>query len=191
MALIVGLGNPGVEYKGTRHNVGFDLIDKLSEKMAITLQQGNGLFFFGEGHFKSKKVTLLKPTTFMNRSGKAVSKALAQTGGLISDCIVCHDDIHLDAGIIRLRPGGSSGGHNGITDIIETLGTKKFPRLRIGIGNDFPRGRQSDYVLSPFIDSQQKLIDEALEVASDAILLFLRGGIDLAMNNFNSMKSHQ
>ncbi|TVR18674.1 MAG: aminoacyl-tRNA hydrolase [Balneolaceae bacterium] len=185
MALIVGLGNPGVEYKGTRHNVGFDLIDKLSDKLAITLEQGNGLFFIGEGHFKSKKVTLLKPTTYMNRSGKAVSKALAQTGDPISDCMVCHDDIHLDAGKIRLRPGGSSGGHNGITDIIDSLQAKNFPRLRIGIGNDFSRGRQSDYVLSPFTDSQQIVIDEALEVASDAILLFLRGGIDLAMNKFN------
>ena len=185
MALIVGLGNPGVEFKGTRHNVGFDLIDKLSEKLTITLEQGNGLFFIGEGRYKSNKVTLLKPTTYMNRSGKAVSKALAQTGNSISDCIICHDDINLDAGKIRLRPGGSSGGHNGITDIIESLQTTEFPRLRIGIGNDFARGRQSDYVLSAFTNSQQILIDEALEVASDAILLFLRGGIDLAMNKFN------
>lgn len=121
----------------------------------------------------------------MNRSGKAVSKALAQTGDSISDCMICHDDIHLDAGRIRLRPGGSAGGHNGITDIIQSLQTKEFPRLRIGVGNDFDRGRQSDYVLSPFTNQQRKLVDDALEVASDAILLFLRGGINLAMNKFN------
>lgn len=185
MALIVGLGNPGVEYYGTRHNVGFELIDKLSEKLTITLKPGNGLFFLGEGNFKSKKVSLLKPTTFMNKSGVAVSKALAQTGCPISDCIICYDDIHLEAGKIRIKPGGSAGGHNGLGDIIEKLKTRDIARLRIGIGSDFPRGRQSDYVLSPFTDSQQKLVDESLEVASDAILAFIRGGIDLAMNHFN------
>lgn len=185
MALIVGLGNPGVEYNGTRHNVGFELIDKLSEKLTITLQPGNGLFFLGEGNFKSKRVTLLKPTTYMNKSGVAVSKALAQTGCLISDCMICYDDIHLEVGKIRIKPGGSAGGHNGLGDIIENIKTRDIARLRIGIGSDFPRGRQSDYVLSPFTSSQRKLVDESLEVASDAILAFLRGGIDLAMNHFN------
>ncbi|MDZ7718402.1 MAG: aminoacyl-tRNA hydrolase [Balneolaceae bacterium] len=185
MALIVGLGNPGQEYKGTRHNVGFELIDKLSEKLTITLKQGNGLFFLGEGQFKGQKVTLLKPTTYMNHSGKAVSKAIAVTGYSPADCMVCYDDIHLEAGRIKLKPSGSAGGHNGMKDIIERLQSRDFPRLRIGIGNDFNRGRQSDYVLSPFSSSQRKLIDESLEVASDAILMFLRGGIEQAMNEYN------
>lgn len=185
MALIVGLGNPGVEYKGTRHNVGFELIDNLSEKLTITLKQGNGLFFFGEGQFKGKTVTLLKPTTFMNNSGKAVSKALAVTGNSPMDCMVCYDDIHLDVGRIKLKPSGSAGGHNGVADIIHRLQTKEFPRLRIGIGNDFERGRQSEYVLSPFSSTQRKQMDETLEIASDAILTFLRGGIEAAMNQFN------
>lgn len=185
MALIVGLGNPGQEYKGTRHNVGFELIDNLSEKLAITLKPGNGLFFLGEGQFKGQKVTLLKPTTYMNRSGKAVSKALAVTGESPADCMVCYDDIHLEAGRIKLKPSGSAGGHNGIIDIIERLQTRDFPRLRIGIGNDFKRGRQSEYVLSAFSSSQRKLINETLEVASDAILTFLRGGIERAMNEYN------
>ncbi|MCC5906868.1 MAG: aminoacyl-tRNA hydrolase [Balneolaceae bacterium] len=185
MAMIAGLGNPGLEYNGTRHNVGFELIDKLSEKLTITLKKGNGLFFFGEGQFKGKKVTLLKPTTYMNRSGKAITKALAQTGDPLSECMICYDDINLEPGRIRIRPSGSAGGHNGISDIIEQLQTRDFPRLRIGIGNDFPRGRQFAYVLEPFTPSQRKLVDEALEVASDAILAFLRGGIDLAMNKFN------
>lgn len=185
MALIVGLGNPGQEYKGTRHNVGFELIDKLSEKLTITLNPGNGLFFLGEGQFKGRKVTLLKPTTYMNNSGKAVSKALALTGNSPADCMVCYDDIHLDTGRIKIKPAGSAGGHNGIEDIIDRLQTRDFPRLRIGIGNDFKRGRQSEYVLSPFSSSQRKLIDETLEVASDAILTFLRGGIEQAMNEYN------
>lgn len=185
MALIVGLGNPGVEYKGTRHNVGFEVIDKLSEKLTITLQPGNGLFFLGEGQFKGQKVTLLKPATYMNKSGKPVSKVLANTGNSPAECMVCYDDIHLETGRIKLKPSGSAGGHNGVLDIIERLQTKDFPRLRIGIGNEFKRGRQSEYVLSPFTPSQRKQIDETLEVASDAILTFLRDGIEAAMNHYN------
>ena len=185
MALIVGLGNPGQEYEGTRHNVGFELIDTLSEKLTITLKPGNGLFFMGEGQFKGQNVTLLKPTTYMNRSGKAVTKALALTGDTPANILVCYDDIHLEAGRIKLKPSGSAGGHNGMKDIIDRLQTRDFPRLRIGIGNDFKPGRQSDYVLSPFSSSQRKMMDETLEVASEAIFMFLRGDIERAMNEYN------
>lgn len=185
MALIVGLGNPGVEYKGTRHNIGFELIDSLSDKLSIPLKPGNGLFHIGTGRFKGQKVTLLKPDTFMNRSGKAVTKALAQTGEKPGDCMICYDDIHLDVGKIRIRPKGSAGGHNGLADIIEKVDTQQLPRLRIGIGNDFGKGRQAEYVLSPFTPEQRDKMNEVLEVASDAILTFLRGGVNLAMNKFN------
>lgn len=185
MALIVGLGNPGLEYKGTRHNVGFELIDILSKKLTITLEKGNGLFFMGTGQFKSRPVALLKPTTYMNRSGKAVSKALAVTGDSLTDCMICYDDIHLEPGRIRIRPSGSAGGHNGLGDIISQLQSKEIPRLRIGIGNDFARGRQADYVLEPFTSAQRKQVDESLEVASEAILTFIRGDIEKAMNQFN------
>lgn len=185
MALIVGLGNPGQEYEGTRHNVGFELVDNLSEKLTINLKSGNGLFFLGQGQFKGRKVTLLKPTTYMNHSGRAVSKALALTGDSPADCLVCYDDIHLETGRIKLKPSGSAGGHNGMKDIIDRLQTRDFPRLRIGVGNDFKPGKQSDYVLSPFTSSQGALINETLEVASDAILTFLRGGIERAMNEYN------
>lgn len=185
MALIVGLGNPGLEYEGTRHNVGFELVDILSKKLTITLEKGTGLFFMGKGQFKSRPVTLLKPTTYMNRSGKAVSKALSLSGDSVSECMVCYDDIHLEPGRIRIRPSGSAGGHNGLGDIINQLQTREVPRLRIGIGNDFARGRQADYVLEPFTAAQRKQIDEALEVASEAILTFIRGDIEKAMNHFN------
>lgn len=185
MALIVGLGNPGLEYEGTRHNVGFELIDILSNKLTIALEKGNGLFFMGKGQFKSRPVTLVKPSTYMNRSGKAVSKALSLTGDSFSDCMICYDDIHLEPGRLRIRPSGSAGGHNGLGDIINQLQTREIPRLRIGIGNDFPRGRQADYVLEPFTSAQRKQIDEALEVASEAILTFIRGDIEKAMNHFN------
>lgn len=185
MALIVGLGNPGPEYAGSRHNAGFEIIDKLSEKLTITLEPGNGLFFIGVGQFKSKNVTLIKPTTYMNLSGRAVSSALAKTKTPLTECLICYDDIHLPIGTIRLKPGGSAGGHNGISSIIQQLQTRNFPRLRFGVGNNFPRGRQSDYVLSPFNDEERTIVENSLEVASDAILTFLRGGIDLAMNQYN------
>lgn len=185
MALIVGLGNPGDEYRNTRHNVGFELIDLLSKKLSISLEPDNGLYQIGEGRFKGQPVSLLKPTAFMNRSGKSVKKALTRIGLSPSECMICYDDIHLDVGTIRLRPTGSAGGHNGIGDIIEQLQTPDFPRLRIGIGSDFGRGRQSDYVLSPFTSEQRGQIEDALQVASEAILTFLRGGMNLAMNNFN------
>jgi PTH1 family peptidyl-tRNA hydrolase len=185
MALIIGLGNPGLEYKGTRHNVGFELIDILSNKLTITLEKGSGLFFMGTGQFKSRPVTLLKPLTYMNRSGRAVSKALTVTGDSLSACMICYDDIHLEPGRIKIRPSGSAGGHNGLGDIIRQMQTNKIPRLRIGIGNNFARGRQADYVLEPFTAAQRKLIEESLEVASEAILTFIRGDIEQAMNKFN------
>lgn len=185
MALIVGLGNPGADYAGTRHNIGFELVDKLADDLSIQIKPGNGLFHIGSGSFKGQKVTLIKPVTFMNRSGKAVTKALAETGEPVENCLVCYDDINLDVGTIRLRPSGSAGGHNGIADIIEKLQTNQFPRLRIGVGSDFKKGRQADYVLSPFTEEQRIEVNRVLEVASDAILTFLRGGLDLAMNKFN------
>lgn len=183
--MIVGLGNPGTEYQGSRHNVGFELIDKLSDILTITLKPGNGLFFIGEGRFKGQKVILIKPTTYMNHSGRAVSSALAQSGISPEDCMICYDDINLDVGTIRMRPSGSAGGHNGISSIIDRLQSNNFPRLRIGIGNDFPKGRQADYVLSQFTNKERIQIDETIGVASEAILTFLRGGLDLAMNKFN------
>src|SRR5690554_3190978 len=130
MALIVGLGNPGPEYKGTRHNIGFELVDKLAEKLTITLTKSNGLFYMGQGHFKSSSVTLIKPVTYMNRSGKAVTKALALVKEQPEDCLICYDDINLEPGVLRIRPSGSAGGHNGVQDIIDRLGTRNFPRLR-------------------------------------------------------------
>lgn len=185
MALIVGLGNPGSEYNGTRHNVGFEVLDNLAEKLSISFDPDNGLYRKGEGRFKGQTVVLIKPTTYMNKSGKAITKSLAETGFDKSELFVCYDDINLEPGQIRLRPGGSAGGHNGISDIIDKLQTKDFARLRIGIGRDFPKGRQADYVLEPFSKIQREEIDKVIDLASDAILAFLRGGIDIAMNEYN------
>ncbi len=185
MSLIAGLGNPGAEYTGTRHNVGFDLADLIAGHLSLNFEPGKGAYEVAEGRFKSKKFALIKPTTYVNRSGTAVRKALANYGLEPKECLVCYDDLNLPAGTIRLREKGSAGGHNGIADIIDKLQSDHFPRLRIGIGNDFPKGRQSDFVLSPFTVSERKLIDDALERAYEAVLLFLRNGIHLAMNEYN------
>src|SRR6056297_3586885 len=126
MALIVGLGNPGLEYKGTRHNVGFELIDILSKKLTITLEKGNGLFFMGTGQFKSRSVALLKPTTYMNRSGKAVSKALAVTGDSLSGCMICYDDITWSPGESGSGLQAAQGGIMVLVILSASFNQKKF-----------------------------------------------------------------
>lgn len=185
MALIVGLGNIGATYDGTRHNVGFELADKLARELSVDFSTAGGPFLLAEGSFKGRPVHIVKPTTLMNRSGRAVSSALAITKQSLNDCIVCYDDINLPPGKIRLRPSGSAGGHNGIQDIIDRMQTRKFPRLRIGIGDDFRRGRQADYVLSPFTADQRELVNDALDQSLEALFTFMRAGIDQAMNDHN------
>lgn len=185
MPLIAGLGNPGRKYAGSRHNIGFELIDKLADSLSITLGPGKGPFYIGKGNFRGHAVMLMKPSTYMNNSGDAVQQALHWFKMEPGQCLVCYDDLNLDTGVLRLRPGGSAGGHNGIKDIIQKLGTDAFPRLRIGIGNDYRDGQQSAYVLSAFDSKQREIMDIALEKAADAVLTFTTDGIDTAMNNFN------
>lgn len=185
MPLIIGLGNPGNKYAGTRHNIGFEFIDKLAQKMSVRLGPGKGPFHVGKGRHAGYSVYLIKPTTYMNNSGDAVRQAVNWYKEDIGNCLVCYDDLDLDIGTIRLRPGGSAGGHNGIKDIIQKLGTNDFPRLRIGIGNEFPRGQQVQHVLSPFSEDEREVIEPTLDKAIDASFCFFREGIEEAMNKFN------
>lgn len=185
MSLIAGLGNPGEEYAGTRHNIGFELIDRLSAVLSITLRSGNGPYISGEGQFKGNPVQLIKPITFMNRSGTALKRAIDRFDITAEHCLICYDDINLEPGKIRFRPQGSAGGHKGLSDIIHKLQSDKIPRLRIGIGNNFARGQQSNYVLSPFTTEEQKIMDETLEYTVEAVLTFIREGVGQAMNKFN------
>lgn len=188
MSLIVGLGNPGEEYAGTRHNIGFELVDRVADTLSIRFKPGRGPFLMGEGRFKGESVWLIKPLTYMNRSGTAVKKALLRFQTPSDKCLICYDDINLDQGVIRLRRSGSAGGHNGLGDIIETLQTREIPRLRIGIGNKFARGHQSTYVLSPFTPEERPVMDEVLDRAVEAVLCFIREGIVPAMNRFNQTR---
>ncbi|MEX2601909.1 MAG: aminoacyl-tRNA hydrolase [Balneolaceae bacterium] len=185
MILVVGLGNPGPQYSATRHNIGFELIDSLSEAISVTGYTDRGIYLTATGRFRGTELTLVKPLTYMNRSGSAVKKALVYSNASPENCLICYDDINLPVGTIRLRPRGSAGGHNGIADIIGTLGTDHFPRLRIGIGNDFGRGRQSEYVLSPFTPDQQRIMDETLPTATEAVLTFIHEGVESSMNRYN------
>lgn len=182
--LIVGLGNPGAEYAGTRHNIGFMVIDALAEEAGVSLAHEKEALI-GWAKHRGHPYGLAKPLTYVNRSGQAVQKLVRANGMEPRDVLVLVDDINLDPGTIRLRAGGSAGGHNGTQDILDRLGTREVPRLRLGVGSDFPRGRMADYVLSPFAPDEQPLIDEALVRAQKAALCFVSEGIETAMNRFN------
>jgi PTH1 family peptidyl-tRNA hydrolase len=182
--LIAGLGNIGEEYEGTRHNVGFEVIDLLASRLKIKLNRKKFGADFGQTEFEGKKLILLKPLMFMNNSGQSLRDAAnfyKLTGGEI---LVITDDLALEPGMIRLRAGGSAGGHNGLIDVIEKLGTEKFSRLRIGIGS---RGQAAgrDYVLSKPAETEKGSIDAAVTEAAEAVLLWTKEGIESAMNRFN------
>lgn len=183
--LIVGLGNPGREYEGTRHNIGFEVADAVAERARISFEHERGDVLLGWGRLKSYTVGVAKPLTYMNRSGKAVLKLLGAHRLEPQEMLVVVDDINLDLGRIRMRASGSAGGHNGLQDIIDRLGHDDFPRLRVGVGGEFPRGGQVDYVLSSFHPDERPLIDDAVLRALDAAEAFVRDGLTTAMNRFN------
>ena len=186
--IVVGLGNPGDEYTNTRHNTGFKVINALAKTLGLEVKQRKFDARFGTGQFSDKKLILLKPWNFMNRSGQAVAIALGFYKLALSDLIVITDDLALEPGKIRLRAKGSAGGHNGLSDIIQKLGTTEFARCRVGIGsqNDEFRQSQVDYVLSEPTKSQKPLLDDGIIKAKEAVLCWIEYGIETAMNKFYS-----
>jgi PTH1 family peptidyl-tRNA hydrolase len=198
MKIVVGLGNPGSEYTGTRHNIGFDCVDAFAARSGwINSPDGfNRLAkdkFFSlamEGTIitssSSEKVLLLKPLTFMNLSGKSVQAAMSFYQLAPQDIVVVLDDLALPCGRLRLRGSGSSGGHNGLKDIERVLGTNEYPRLRIGIDPTPPRMRGQDYVLGRFTAEQRELVDIAIGRACGAIATWIEKGIEPAMTQFNA-----
>jgi len=187
--LLVGLGNPGDRYAGTRHNVGFEVIERLAERARITLKPDRARSIAGSGSFRARPFTVCMPQTYMNLSGESVLGWIRHLGIDPSDILVVVDDLALPAGTLRIRPSGSHGGHNGLEHISECLGTDLYARMRIGIGADFPRGRQADYVLAPFSAEQRPHIDELMPRAVEGCLAFVTEGVQVAMNRFNSSKS--
>ncbi len=185
MKLIVGLGNPGAEYAKTRHNAGFMALERLAKRHGVT---GVKTRFHGgvlDGHVAGHRCMLIQPMTFMNRSGLTVGEAVGFYKLELEDLLIVVDDVALPVGSIRLRATGGAGGHNGLSDIEQKLGTPDYPRLRIGID---PPGRaiQSDYVLGRFSPDQLDKLDPALDRACDAIEAWLNDGIDKAMTLFNA-----
>ena len=183
--VIVGLGNTGPEYAGTRHNAGFWCIDALAKKHGITLERRNRSAIVGEGEIEDHRVILVKPRTFVNRSGAAIKYLSARYAAPIDKLLIICDDINLPPGKLRLRRKGSAGGHNGIKSVIEAAGSQGFPRLRIGVGRPPEGTGQIEHVIGPMDSQDREVVDEAVERAAEAIECLLTEGIDEAMSRFN------
>ena len=183
--LIVGLGNPGREYKDNRHNVGFMLVDRLAVRLNGRLSRVQAKALVGSVNFQGYKIILAKPQTYMNLSGQSI-QGLARFYKLpFENMIVAHDDLDLSFGTIRIRPGGGPGGQKGVASTIERLGSKDFPRLRIGIGRPPGRMDPAAYVLQDFGRSDLVALSEILDRAADAVFTFITAGLNTAMNQFN------
>lgn len=189
LGLVVGLGNPGVQYEGTRHNCGFMVIDVLAKRWGISLQtekKFQGLY--GEGRGPQGKLRLLKPLTYMNLSGQSVRAALDWFKLDPGAILVIYDDMDIQLGRLRLRASGSAGGHNGIKSLIQHLGTQTFPRIRVGVGQ--PQGQRdvTGHVLGSFTAVEQKLLPDVLAAAAESIELIYRQDLQTAMNKYNSFQ---
>jgi PTH1 family peptidyl-tRNA hydrolase len=183
------LGNPGAEYAGTRHNAGFDAVDLFLAKYERSFRVRNARSGEArEGNFAGEKLIVLKPLTFMNLSGNAVSPVVRGESLKPSEVLVIYDDIDLPVGKMRLRKNGGSGGHNGMKSIIEALGTEQFPRLRIGIGTEGSK-RDPDYVLGRFTGAEREIYEALIRKAVEAVELMQRRGIEEAMTRFNSVNT--
>ena len=189
MFIIAGLGNPTSQYEGTRHNIGFDVMDALAEKYNISISEKKHKALCGKGVIEGEKVLLVKPQTYMNLSGESIAEILNYYKvDAEEDFLVVFDDISLAPGNIRIRKKGSAGGHNGIKNIIAMTGTQNFKRIKVGVGEK-PKGWDlADYVLGRFPDEDRKKVNDAIEDAIGAVTMILRGETDQAMNCYNAKK---
>ena len=185
MKLIVGLGNPGNKYNGTRHNVGFEVIAELARRHVIGLPKSKFHGELAETNIKNQKSLLLCPLTYMNASGQSVREAVDFYKLSFEDLLIICDDLNLKTGRLRLKPSGSAGGQNGLKDIIRVLGGQSFPRLRIGIDRPPPKWETANYVLGKFDEEEKIVIQRAIDKAADAVESWIDSGIQIAMNKFN------
>lgn len=185
MKLIVGLGNPGMQYAATRHNIGFEVLDSIAETYNISVIKNKYKALIGDGIIAGEKVILMKPQTYMNLSGEAVKACMDFHKISSEDLIVIYDDISLEIGQLRIRKSGSAGGHNGIKNIIAQIGTEEFPRIRFGVGEKPAGWDLANYVLGRFPEEEMKIVGPRIMDAVKATETMLKSGIDKAMNNYN------
>jgi PTH1 family peptidyl-tRNA hydrolase len=182
--LVAGLGNIGPEYADTRHNIGFQILDRLAEELDFSFESGR-LGDLGSFKIKGRSVTCLKPATYMNRSGKAVRYWLDKEKIPLENLLIVTDDLNLPFGTLRLKTKGSDGGHNGLKDIQQVLGTTKYSRFRFGIGAEYPRGKQVDFVLGTWDEGEKEAMGKRLERSVELIRSFVLSGPSRTMNTFN------
>lgn len=183
--LIVGLGNPGYEYENTRHNTGFMVLDKMAESVGVSFEDKR-YGYVAETSIKGRKVFLLKPTTYMNLSGNAVRYWLQKENIDQKRLLVVVDDLSIPLGDYRLKGNGSNGGHNGLGNIQQLIG-QQYARLRMGIGNEFQRGQQVDWVLGKYTDEDMRTLQPSIDEAVEIIRCFVLAGLDITMNQFNKL----
>ena len=186
MYLIVGLGNPEEEYSNTRHNMGFDVINKISKKYNIEVNKNKFNGLYGKGEIEGEKVVLIKPQTYMNLSGEAVKKFADFYKIEPEKIILIFDDIEVEKGMIRIRKQGSGGSHKGMQSVVSLLGTEKIPRVRVGIGKPERMNNMIEYVIYKINKEEQELLKPGIEKAEEAVEVIIKHGIDKAMNQFNN-----
>lgn len=185
MKLIVGLGNPGPKYRGTRHNIGFCVLDELADRLGVAFAREKYKGQVAEGVWRHERVLLLKPLTFMNLSGESVAQAARNNVNGPDDLLIVYDDVELPLARLRMRARGSAGTHNGMRSVIERVGRQDIPRLRIGVGRGGGGGGLAKHVLAKFRPEEKPLVDRAVARSADAVLEWVEHGIEAAMNRFN------
>ena len=185
MYLIVGLGNPEEDYRGTRHNMGFDTINKLADQYHIEITKKKFKGLYGTGTIENEKVILLKPQTFMNLSGESIRECVDFYKIEEKNLIIVYDDIDIQPGTIKIRKTGGPGTHNGMKSVIQSLNTKDFPRIRVGIGMPEHKADLINYVIGYVPEEERKILDKATTLAKDAIIEIIKSGVDNAMNKLN------
>jgi len=183
--LLVGLGNPGREYRETRHNIGFMLLDRLATRLAVRFSRLQSKALIASATFEERKIILAKPQTFMNLSGQSVLGLIHFYKLPLKNILIAHDDLDLPNGTIRIRPDGGSAGQKGMNSILERLGTDEFPRLRLGVGRPPGQMLAPDYVLQDFSRDELSIVNETLDRAVEAAITFVINGLDVSMNKYN------
>ena len=185
MYLIIGLGNPEEEYARTRHNMGFDTINKISEKYGIKVNKSKFNSLYGTGEVEGKKVILVKPQTYMNLSGEAARDFMNFYKILPENFIVIYDDLDIEPGVIKIRKKGGPGTHNGMKSVVSEIKTEEFPRIRVGIGNPEYKNDLLNYILTRVPDEEYKVLEASTKAAAEAVVEIIKNGIDTAMNKYN------